>query len=62
MALGSLVRRLTEQASDLARMVGGTRQSVNQILRAFDRRGYVELSGRTILLKEPAFLRRRAGL
>ncbi len=99
--LGSLVRRLTEQASDLvfldlygrvakllvgladergetsrdgivldlnvtqsdlARMVGGTRQSVNQILRAFDRRGYVELKGRTIMLKEPDLLRRRAGL
>jgi len=100
-SLGDLVRRLTEQASDLvfldlygrvakllvgfadergekaedgivldlrltqtdlAGMVGGSRQSVNQILRAFDRRGYVELRGRTVVIKQPDLLRRRAGL
>lgn len=100
-SLGDLVRRLTEQASDLvfldlygrvakllvgfadergedteegivldlkltqtdlAGMVGGSRQSVNQILRAFDRRGYVELRGRTVIVKQPDLLRRRAGL
>lgn len=100
-SLGYLVRRLTEQASDLvfldlygrvakllvgladergeeiddgvvldlrvtqtdlAGMVGGSRQSVNQILRAFDRRGYVELRGRTVIVKQPDLLRRRAGL
>jgi CRP/FNR family transcriptional regulator, cyclic AMP receptor protein len=100
-SLGSLVRRLTEQASDLvfldlygrvaklllalaerespledggvsldlhvtqtdlAAMVGGSRQSVNQILHAFERRGYLEVKGRKILLQRPGELRRRAGL
>jgi CRP/FNR family transcriptional regulator, cyclic AMP receptor protein len=100
-SLGSLVRRLTEQASDLvfldlygrvaklllgfaerqlphddgavaldlhvtqtdlAAMVGGSRQSVNQILHAFERRGYLELKGRKIVLRRPEELRRRAGL
>lgn len=46
--------------SDLAHMVGGSRQSVNQILRSFEERGYVELRGRQILVKEPESLRRRA--
>ncbi len=57
-----IVLDLNVTQSDLARMVGGTRQSVNQILKNFDRRGYLELSGRTITLKEPEQLRRRAGL
>lgn len=48
--------------TDLASMVGGSRQSVNQILRSFEGRGYVELRGRTIVLKQPDLLRRRAGL
>jgi CRP/FNR family cyclic AMP-dependent transcriptional regulator len=100
-SLGSLVRRLTEQASDLvfldlygrvaklllgfaerasphedgrvaldlhvtqadlAAMVGGSRQSVNQILHAFERRGYLEFEGRKIILRRPEELRRRAGL
>jgi CRP/FNR family cyclic AMP-dependent transcriptional regulator len=100
-SLGSLVRRLTEQASDLvfldlygrvaklllglaerepgpeeepitldlhvtqtdlAAMVGGSRQSVNQILHAFERRGYLDLKGRKIVLRKPEELRRRAGL
>lgn len=100
-SIGKMVRRLTEQASDLvfldlygrvaklllgfadscgqkqddgilldlamtqtdlASMVGGSRQSVNQILRQFEKRGYVELRGRTIVIKQPESLRRRAGL
>jgi CRP-like cAMP-binding protein len=100
-SLGSLVRRLTEQAADLvfldlhgrvaklllaladrdghpegdktvldlhvtqtdlAGMVGGSRQSVNQILHAFERRGYLELQGRTVVLNEVEPLRRRAGV
>jgi CRP/FNR family cyclic AMP-dependent transcriptional regulator len=99
--LGSVVRRLTEQASDLvfldlhgrvakllvgfadargarsdgetvldlhltqtdlAAMVGGSRQSVNQILRMFERRGFLELRGRKIVVKEVSQLRRRAGM
>jgi len=48
--------------SDLAGMVGGSRQSVNQILRTFARRGYLELHGRQVVLKQPELLRRRASL
>jgi CRP-like cAMP-binding protein len=94
-SLGAVIRRLTEQASDLvfldlpgriaklllslaaaeggddvvdlrlnqselAGMVGGTRQSLNRILRSFEGRGLVELSGRTIVIKDPEALRRRA--
>jgi CRP-like cAMP-binding protein len=98
-SLGSMVRRLTDQAADLvfldlhgrvaklllqlaeshpkesgmlaldlqltqtelANMVGGSRQSVNQVLRSFDRLGFVELDGRRIVIREPELLRRRAG-
>jgi CRP/FNR family transcriptional regulator, cyclic AMP receptor protein len=100
-SLGSLARRLTEQAADLvfldihgrmaklllsmadqrgkqtesgvvldlnltqadlAAMVGGSRQSVNQTLRSFESRGYLEIEGRSITLRKPDELRRRAGL
>ncbi len=47
--------------SDIAQMVGGTRQSVNQILHSFQDRGYLELQGRRIVLKRLNLLRRRAG-
>ncbi len=48
--------------TDLAEMVGGSRQSVNQILRSFERRGMVELRGREIRIVSPPALARRAGL
>ena len=48
--------------SDLAEMVGGSRQSVNQILHAFARRGLVELHGREIRVIGSRGLARRAGL
>ena len=98
-SLGSLVRRLTDQAADLvfldlhgrvakllvsiaeknppaagneweldlhltqgeiASMVGGSRQSVNQVLRSFERRGLVELDGRRVVIKQVDRLRRDA--
>ncbi len=46
--------------SDVAGMVGGSRQSVNQILRSFERRGYLEFHGRQVVIKRPELLRRRA--
>jgi CRP-like cAMP-binding protein len=100
-ALGSVVRRLTEQTADLvfldlhgrvaklllalaekegasseegvvldlqmtqtdlAAMVGGSRQSVNQILHQFAKRGYLELEGRRVILRDVDHLRHRAGL
>jgi CRP/FNR family transcriptional regulator, cyclic AMP receptor protein len=48
--------------SDLAAMVGGSRQSVNHILHAFQRRGYLEIEGRRIALKDLKALAKRAGL
>jgi CRP/FNR family transcriptional regulator, cyclic AMP receptor protein len=92
--LGTMVRRLTEQAADhvfldlagrvakallrlaspgsppvvaitqtrLAEMSGGTRQSVNQVLRGFAQRGLVHLEGRRVLLIDVPGLRRRAHL
>jgi CRP/FNR family cyclic AMP-dependent transcriptional regulator len=47
--------------SHLAGMVGGSRPSVNQILRSFQDRGYLDVEGRKILVKRPDLLRRRAG-
>ena len=48
--------------TDLAAMVGGSRQSVNQILHAFERRGYLEVRGRQISINDLEALRRRAGM
>ncbi len=47
--------------TDLANMVGGSRQSVNQVLRSFERLGYLELDGRRIVIRERELLQRRAG-
>ena len=48
--------------SDIAALVGGSRQSVNQALKGLERRGYITMTGRTIIVEDPAGLRRRAGL
>jgi CRP/FNR family cyclic AMP-dependent transcriptional regulator len=48
--------------SELASMVGGSRQSISQILHAFDRRGSIEIKGRHIVIRDVEGLRRRAGL
>ena len=48
--------------TDLARMVGGSRQSVNQILRSFERRGFLALGSRRVTVKRLGELRKRAGL
>jgi CRP/FNR family cyclic AMP-dependent transcriptional regulator len=47
--------------TDLANMVGGSRQSVNQVLRSFERLGYLKLDGRRIVIHERELLQRRAG-
>lgn len=47
--------------TDLASMVGGSRQSVNQILHHFESRGYVELERQRVVIKEIDLLRKRAG-
>jgi CRP-like cAMP-binding protein len=55
----SLDLKMTQ--SDLAAMVGGSRQSVNQILHQFERRGYLRLEGHRLIVKDLEALRRRAG-
>lgn len=47
---------------NLAEMVGGSRQSVNQILQSFQQRGYIEIHGRRILICRAEQLRRRGGV
>lgn len=94
-ALGSMVRRLTEQKADhvfldlpgrvaktlvrlvqdvgteaaldlsqsrVAELVGGSRQSVNQVIRTFASRGWLRTQGRQIVLTDLPALRHRAGL
>jgi CRP-like cAMP-binding protein len=48
--------------SDFAAMVGGSRPTVNQILHAFEERGYLVVRGRQIFVKRLDLLRRRAAL
>ncbi|HXF81542.1 MAG TPA: Crp/Fnr family transcriptional regulator [bacterium] len=45
--------------TDLATMVGATRERVNRALASFRAQGLIELRGRTIVLLDPARLRRR---
>lgn len=47
---------------DIAQMVGGSRQSVNQIIRSFENRGYLEVHRKVVILKDLDVLARRAGL
>lgn len=48
--------------SELASMVGGSRQSVNQILHSFEHLGYLRMEGRRIVIRRPDLLARRAGI
>jgi CRP-like cAMP-binding protein len=52
-------RRLTQV--ELATMVGGARQSVNQALKSLEARGYVRAAGRAFEILAPEQLRRLAG-
>jgi CRP/FNR family transcriptional regulator, cyclic AMP receptor protein len=56
---GMRTRRVTQ--TELANMVGGSRQSVNIALRSLEKRGLVRTVGWSIELLDPAELRRRAG-
>lgn len=47
--------------SELASMAGGSRPMVNRILKNFQERGYLEVRGRRLILKDVGSLRRRAG-
>lgn len=56
---GTIVLDLRLTQSDLAAMVGGSRQSVNQILRSFERDGYLELEPRRVVVRRLEALRDR---
>jgi CRP/FNR family transcriptional regulator, cyclic AMP receptor protein len=49
-------RRLTQ--GELATMVGGARQSVNQTLKSLEARGYIRRAGRAVEVLDPQQLRR----
>ena len=59
---GAITLDLEVTQTDLAGMVGGSRQSVNQILHSLQSRGYLDLHGREVVLKDMAALRRRSGV
>lgn len=48
--------------TDIARMVGGSRPAVNRILQAFAGRGFLDIRGQRIVIRQLDALRRRAGL
>jgi CRP/FNR family transcriptional regulator, cyclic AMP receptor protein len=48
--------------SRVAELVGGSRQSVNQVIRTFANRGWLRTHGRQIVLTDLPALRHRAGL
>ncbi len=47
--------------TDLANMVGGSRQSVNQVLHSFERMGYLALDRGRVIIERPDLLQKRAG-
>lgn len=59
---GATMIDLQISQGNLAAMVGGSRSSVNQILRSFEARGYIELDGRRIVIHRLEALGKRAGL
>ena len=56
---GHRTRRVTQV--ELATMVGGARQTVNQALRSLESRGYIRADGRTFEILDREQLRRLAG-
>lgn len=58
---GAVVDRGLTQ-SDLAALIGASRPAVNRALQSLAARGFIEIRGRVIVLRNVAALRRRAGL
>jgi CRP/FNR family transcriptional regulator, cyclic AMP receptor protein len=55
---GAITRQVTQ--GELATMVGGARQTVNQELKSLELRGYIRTAGRAFQLLDPEQLRRLA--
>ena len=58
-ATGAIQLELSQE--QLARHVGGTRQSVNAALKGFEKRGWLDLHDRAVTVRDPAALSRFAG-
>ena len=56
---GLIGQKMTQE--ELARQVGGTRQSVNAALRGFERRGWIQVRNQAVTVKQAAALSRFAG-
>jgi CRP-like cAMP-binding protein len=56
---GNIRQKMNQE--QLAHQVGGSRQSVNIALRGFERRGWIEVHGRAVTVKEAAALGRFVG-
>jgi CRP-like cAMP-binding protein len=56
---GAVVLALPLTQTELAEMVGGSRQSVNHILKTFEARGFLEIRGREVVISDLETLRRR---
>jgi len=46
---------------EIARQSAGTRQSVNSAMRGFERRGWIDVQDRTVIISQPTALARFAG-
>ena len=55
------VLRLALTQEELAHQVGSTRQSVNAALRGFEKRGWIDVHGRSVTVKQAEALSRFAG-
>jgi CRP/FNR family transcriptional regulator, cyclic AMP receptor protein len=56
---GSIAQKMSQE--EFAQQAGGTRQSVNAALRGFERRGWIQMHERTIMVKQAAALSQFAG-
>jgi len=55
------VIRFRMSQEELAHQAGSTRQTVNAALRGFERRGWIEMHDRAVIIKQPEALGRFAG-
>lgn len=55
----TIVLALPLTQTELAEMVGGSRQSVNHMLKSFESRGFLEVRGREVVITDLEALRRR---
>jgi len=56
-----VIRPMLSQ-EELAHQAGGSRQSVNAAMRGFERRGWIQIRGRTVTVTQAAGLNRFAGV